>query len=433
MSLSAIERALVEHVERGELLDLTGEQPGSRTIRACVVRDIMRGRLAPEADPHGLCLRGARIAGRVDLDNVTSAVPLRLTDCLLDEGLSANDAHLAGLALSGCRLEHPTEPALDAPDLTVPWLNLRHAVIIGHSPDGAVRLLTARIGGVLTCRGAVVRNDAGPALHGDRLQAGQDVFLRNGFEATGSGELAAIRLAGADIGGQLDCTGAMLRNDSGPALDLAEARVGGRLVLDPAGLDSINVDGLTYSGLPRGIPTREWLRLLRDATPNYAAQPYQQLAAAHRAAGHDREARHVLMEQRRDQIRRGLTGRGERAWARLTGLTLGYGYQPWRALVGLLAVITTAAILTAVLGAYGGLAQVPAAPGAPAGCTLVERVGVGLDLGTPLVSTGARSRCDTTDAATGQILTITGWALRLLAWAFATLFIAGFTGAVRKT
>jgi hypothetical protein len=28
---------------------------------------------------------------------------------------------------------------------------------------------------------------------------------------------------------------------------------------------------------------------------------------------------------------------------------------------------------------------------------------------------------------------VSGWALQLLAWAFATLFIAGFTGAVRKT
>lgn len=26
-----------------------------------------------------------------------------------------------------------------------------------------------------------------------------------------------------------------------------------------------------------------------------------------------------------------------------------------------------------------------------------------------------------------------GWGLRLLAWAFATLFVAGFTNAVRKT
>jgi hypothetical protein len=56
--------------------------------------------------------------------------------------------------------------------------------------------------------------------------------------------------------------------------------------------------------------------------------------------------------------------------------------------------------------------------------------------------------CDTTASTTGQVLTVAGWGLQLLAWAFATLFIicsspvhhlfitlfvAGFTGAVRKT
>jgi hypothetical protein len=34
---------------------------------------------------------------------------------------------------------------------------------------------------------------------------------------------------------------------------------------------------------------------------------------------------------------------------------------------------------------------------------------------------------------TGQVVTAAGWGLQLLAWAFATLFVAGFTGAVRKT
>jgi hypothetical protein len=66
-------------------------------------------------------------------------------------------------------------------------------------------------------------------------------------------------------------------------------------------------------------------------------------------------------------------------------------------------------------------------------CSAVERVGVGLDLGLPLVKTGIRVHCDTTASTTGQVLTVAGWGLQLLAWAFATLFVAGFTGIVRKT
>jgi hypothetical protein len=123
------------------------------------------------------------------------------------------------------------------------------------------------------------------------------------------------------------------------------------------------------------------------------------------------------MAQRQDQIDRGaLTGRAERAWARLTGVTLGYGYQPWRALLALLAVAATAVVLALTLGAHGGVARVDPKPPAASRCSAVERVGVGLDLGLPLIKTGARDHCDTIASTTGQALTATGWGLQLLAW-----------------
>lgn len=95
MRLKPAERMLVKHVERGEFLDLADKRPvdesalrswdKSRTVRAHVVRDIMRGRLAPAPDPRGLRLRGAVITGRIDLENVTSSVPLKFVDCLLEK------------------------------------------------------------------------------------------------------------------------------------------------------------------------------------------------------------------------------------------------------------------------------------------------------------------------------------------------------------
>ena len=52
----------------------------------------------------------------------------------------------------------------------------------------------------------------------------------------------------------------------------------------------------------------------------------------------------------------------------------------------------------------------------------------------PFTPTACRSARTCTSAA-GRLagLTAVGWVLRLLAWAFAALFIAGFTSAVRKT
>jgi hypothetical protein len=580
-----LEQALVEHVTRGDPLDLAFGKvvdqeamptwDASRTIRASVLRDILLGRLAPVPDPHGLRLRGARIAGRLDLGSITTEVAVQLVDCFLEEGLDATNAVLPFLGLVGCRLEGSYRSPLDAGQLTAAaGLSIASTLITANCVEGAVRLIGARVGGQmsasgaricndrgpaldasdmqvarglfladgftaigageagavrlagarlghLSCANGTIHNDSGPAMHADYLQIDESLRLSGSFDAIGAGEDGAIRLLGAHVGSQFSCDGARIRNDSGPALcgdslrvreqmrltsgftaigagedgavrlpaaelgrlvcdnatisndsgpalnaqsvrvhhdvlirrlemaggddavtlDLTDARVGGSLrcgweqsTTRDRRYPRIAVDGLTYAGVPVGIEPSEWLQLLAKATPEYAPQPYQQLANAHRAAGHDGQARAVLMAQRRDQIRRrALTGRGERAWTRLIGLTLGYGYQPWRALLLLLATVLVAAVVALQLGAHGALAHSSRSltPGQP--CDRVERLGVGIDLGLPLIKTSARDRCDlTTDSTAAQALTIAGWSLQLLAWASATLFIAGFTSAVRK-
>jgi hypothetical protein len=464
--LTDVERRLVDHVVRGEPLDLAGGEPvdeagmrswdrdSSRTIQAAVLRDILRGRLAPDPDPHGLRLRGARIAGQLDLENLTTNVGVYLYDCLLGEGLIARDATLPFLLLPGCRLEHRSQPPLAAEGLTATDLVLDRAVITANCKDGAVLLYGAHLGRL---RGdeATIRNDSGPALAADGLQVDHSVLLRSGFEAVGAGDAGAVRLVGAHLG-TLDCSKATIRNGSGPALaafglqvdqnvylhrgfeavggraqwderqagtllsmfqdvdeamindmiadgilderhvflssgdvtlDLRQVRIGGVLFFSPSLENTadphalLDVDGLTYAGLPVGPTTYSWLRLLRERTPMYAAQPYQQFAAAYRAAGHDGKVRRILMAQRQAQIdRKVVTSRAERAWARLTGLTLGYGYQPWKALIALVIVAAISVILALILGANGGLARTNPQPPAATQCSAVERVAVGLVL-----------------------------------------------------
>ena len=749
--LAPVEQSLVDHVRRGEQLNLAPDNEAvdeaamrswgdSRTCRATVIRDILRGRLAADPDPHGLRLQGARITGRLDLENLTTDVNFELTGCLLEEGVLARDARVTFVGLRGCLLGHPTEPPMDAERLICSVLDLSGTTIIGHAElgavnltgahiggldcsgatlgndsgpalaadglrvdqnmylsdgftatgsgeHGAVRLAGGHIGGTLECRGATLGNDSGPALAADGLQVGQgmylsdgftatgsgkygavrlagghiggtldfrgatlgndsgvalaadglqvgqgmylsdgftatgsgkygavrlagghiggtldfrgatlgndsgvalnadnlrvdqNMFLTVGFTATGSGEKGAIRLAGAHIGGQLQCIGATLGNDSGPALaadglrvdkemyltggftatgsgekgavslagghigsqlvctgatlgnnsgpalaadglrvdkgmylsyrftatgsgengavclagghiggtlecrgatlgndsgpalaadglqvyknmyltdgftatgggtgvavDLSGTRVGGALLFDLGSLkhatDSdrlLAVDGLTYAGVPKLATARDWLRLLRHNTGSYAAKPYQQLAAGYQALGDDRQAREILMAQRDDQLARADTHCSEKLWGWITKVTLGYGYQPWRALLFLAAVIALSCVLAVVLGSHGALAQTDktATPGRP--CTVVQQVSVGLDLNLPMGTTVARADCDLTKDSTSAAavwLTAAGWVLRLLAWAFAALFIAGFTSAVRKT
>ena len=527
--LTSVEQSLVEHVGRGERLDLAAEGEAvdeaamrswgdSRTCRASVIRDILRGRLAADPDPHGLRLRGARLTGRLDLENFTTDVSLELNDCLLEEGVLARDAHMAFVVLAGCHIEHSAEPPLDGARLTCSGLDLSGAKIIGGGVNlssahigqldcdgaelrndsgpaldadnlqvdrdmvlrgftatgsgdaGAVRLPGAHIGGQLNCTAAELRNDSGPALNAYNLQVDQDMFLR-GFTATGSGDAGAVRLLGGHIGGQLNCTAAELRNDSGPALnadnlqvdrdmflssgftatgggqeavvDLARARVGGAFVFAPARLEHkvdshrrLEVDGLTYAGVPEPISPQGWRELLRHGTPHYAAQPYQQLAAAARALGDEQQARETLMAQRADQLVRTHPRWQGRLWGWITKVTLGYGYQPWRALLFLAAVVVASCVLAVVLGMHGALVQTDktVTPGRP--CTVVQQVSVGLDLNLPVGTTVARAACDLTtdsDSATAAWLTVVSWVLQVLAWMFAALFIAGFTSAVRKT
>jgi hypothetical protein len=236
--LTSLEQSLVDHVTRGELLDLAADDEEideaamrswdeSRTCRATVIRDILRGRLAADPDPHGLRLRGARITGRIDLENLTTDVGFELTDCFLKEGLVARDARLSFFSLARCRLEHPTEPALDGDRLTCSVLDLAETTIISHAEGGgAVRLSDAHIGGPLDCSGAEIHNDSGLALVADGLQVDQGVSLTGGFTATGTGDRGAVSLRSARIGLQFSCTGVELRNDSGPALDADNLKVG---------------------------------------------------------------------------------------------------------------------------------------------------------------------------------------------------------------
>ncbi|WP_433781586.1 hypothetical protein ACQPX6_17565 [Actinomycetospora sp. CA-101289] len=431
-------------------------------------------------------LIGAHITGQLNCrgaELVNESGPALVADMVevigavaLDDGFRARGAGEEGavrltgahitsqLSCRGAELVNESGPALDADQAVVGGGVVLDGVRArGAGEYSAVRLLDAHISVRLNSRGAELVNESGPALVADRAEVGGGVVL-DGVRARGAGEYGAVRLAEAHITGQLNCRGAWLVNESGPALVADGVEVSGAVLLDggfrTAGgrgalislssgkLGTLNLteptetsgnwdlDGVTYAGIkPEDVLW--WLALLRWKTPLYAAQPYQQLAHVYRAAGHEHEVRKILIAQREDQIARGGLSWHEKAWAKFTGVVLGYGWKPWRSLYGLAGVFIVSAVLAVVLGFHGALTH-PPRPGAPLErCTVVEQVGAGFDLGTPLLgsATKVRDRCgispDST-SATATALLISTWVLQLAAWAFAALFIAGFTGAVRK-
>ena len=128
---TAITDKIAEHLRCGELLDLAPDLAlgspvdevvmsswdGTHSVAADDVRELLRGRVVTDPDPRGLRLRGARIRGRLDLDNLATTVELTLVDCLLGEGITAEAAHLPGLSLRRCLLTHASKPALCADEL----------------------------------------------------------------------------------------------------------------------------------------------------------------------------------------------------------------------------------------------------------------------------------------------------------------------------
>jgi len=367
--------------------------------------------------------------------------------CGPDGAVRLVGARVGSLSLGRARLENPDGWAVSAH-----YLEVGGTLYLDHvTATGGIRVSGGRLLGGLSLEGATVDGAGRGALDATRLEVGQAVRL-DGATLRTSGDAAAVDLRSARIAGDLELRHTTVANPGGIALRLNTATVEGRAILstlavDGGGLDLrdsavgalyddpvgmlrrddgfVQLSGLTYRGVPGhpGVSVRDRLAWL-DRMPSYAAQPYRQLAAAYQGAGHEDEARRVLVAQQQ-HLHRSLAG-WTRLRHRLFGLTLQYGYQPARA------VALLAAVLAVAVGLFLGLS---AGTRTPAGgeCPAVDRIGLAVDSAIPLVSTGATDRCQlATGTASGQALAAAGWLFTLLGWATATLVVAGYTGWVRR-
>jgi hypothetical protein len=88
------------------------------------------------------------------------------------------------------------------------------------------------------------------------------------------------------------------------------------------------------------------------------------------------------------------------------------------------------------LGGYVAQTTRLAIAGAPSGtpCSLAQQLGLGLEIGLPLFKAAVGGQCQLNSiAGIGQVFTAVSWLLQALAWTFATLAVAGYTGLIRKT
>lgn len=455
--LTERELQLVEAARRGSTLEC-GDVPvhqlpdsfdPARRIRAELIRELAIGRHG-ELDPRGIQLKGALVLGTLDLSHVTAGVGIRMTECAFDSPIRANGAAIPWLDLSGSQIQF-----LSAPGLKIEGGLSLDRIRTGQSGQlSTVNLLRASAREV-SLDAADLSGHTAPALVADGLRVAGNLSLE-GLRATSSSDEGAVRLVGAHVSGQLDLDDAEITNDDGVCLNLSGLDVDGSVFLSvqvvcpesarrgSCGNDhTVALSGFTYGDLS-GVEWWEWLHVIRHHTIYYNPRSYQQLASVERAAGHDNNARRILIAQQQDlyaRARRELGSWWTQRFHWIWGALAGYGYRARRTAGALL----IALVLAGALGLWAGqvgtgnghhTAERTAAFTADRGqrCTAVELIGVGLDRGLPLSPTGVRARCDINpDADWGGVFTVAIWVVQAAIWGLATLALAGYTALVRKT
>ncbi|MGW6936366.1 hypothetical protein ACWGE0_40340 [Lentzea sp. NPDC054927] len=418
------------HVSRDVWMDgvfVTSEGIGCWLDSCEIGMDLMLNNAVVDADGDAIYLDGARIGGVIRLHHAFARARGN------GDALTFVDATARGMELAGAVLRSEASIALRGSGAHIrSGITLdRGFNVLTNSTDAAVELVNTRLGGDLWIGGSI-RNRGGRAVVVHRaVVEGSLLVAGSRIEAESFG--AALEISDTDVGGEIAVNPEKIVNHrSGFAVDLFATRAGRALRLGvmqhiDAGPFTASLNGLTYPEPPDD--TNAWLTMLRNHTLEYEAQPYQQLAAVHRAAGHEHTARKVLIAQQRDLRRRG--DPGNKLWHWFLGVTLGYGYKPSRAVAGLLATFVLALCLVWTTNAYNGLT--PAKDRPADSCSPVNRISLAADLAIPLVKLGGTPRCELANGPAGQWATGAGWVVQILGWSFATLSVAGFTGLVRKS
>jgi hypothetical protein len=329
LDLSAAERRLVECCARGEEWmpeGCDGERPEAatpgNTIRAELIRFLALG--GDDAHPvheNGVMVWGAWVAGTLDLHQCHAKVRMDLRRCHFAERPIFIAAHLPELDLHGSKL-----PGLWADGIMVArGIFLRE----GFVATGEVRLLGAEIGGNLECTNGTFSDADGDALSAAGIKVTGSVFLREA-EIVGAVDLVAAR-----IGTLID--------------DEACWKAGGHLL-----------DGLHYDRIIGATDAESRIRWLdrQDASqldsPDWKPQPWEQLIKALRDMGHPLEAAKVAMAKQERMRRVGkVGGRFSQVLHRLYGALAGYGYRPIYT-VGWMVVVWLAAAAAFHFGGQAG-------------------------------------------------------------------------------
>ena len=290
------EYKLIEATAHGDIADFrTGDEEeddpakadnwgDERTIRAEVIFALLvEGRPDWPVHPQGVWVFGAEIMGHLDLSDAELAAPLYLIGCRLTSPLALQGCRAKTLHLSGSQVAGITGDRL----IVVGSLHLRNS----FTAKSEVRLLGATVGGDLDCSEARFQNDEGDALMADGINVKGNVFLKN---CTAKGK---VRFVGATVGGSFSCQEATFENSDGTALssdglatkagvNLTRCTAMGevRFVGATIGAD-FDCSGAKFSRPDHDALTLERLNVDKTLWLTFAEPPVGRLNLAHASAG----------------------------------------------------------------------------------------------------------------------------------------------------
>ena len=243
--LSPTEQKLIDHCKAGTLCALgDGTRPDVATPDTTISADLLRylilgGCEECKVDELGVRLQGGYIDGLLDLSFAKAKGQTYLANCHFCHKIEAEKARFQRLQLSGSKV-----PGLNAQSAKV-----QGGLFLNHrfQATGIVSLAGAKVGGQLECSRGEFDGGEIPLAHGckargvslnaQNVSVTGHVFLNGNFRATGT-----VRLAGAKIGGQLDCSGGQFDGGettypdgskaSGEALNVDSAEVTGGVFLN---------------------------------------------------------------------------------------------------------------------------------------------------------------------------------------------------------
>jgi hypothetical protein len=218
--LTEQELALIDAARTGATCNLGSSPEDKKVIRSAVFRDLCLERYGWCIDPIGIRLVGAVFKEALRLDDIDLNFGLDLRNCIFHNIFSIDGCTLRFLFLNGCRLND---------DFTANRVEVKQDIYLnsGFEVTGKVSIDSAKIEGLLDCRGGKFYFEGEGCLNANMIEVGQSILLNQGFEAKGQVSLQAAR-----VRGQFSCSGGKFHYEEGICLNASAIEVDQSILLN---------------------------------------------------------------------------------------------------------------------------------------------------------------------------------------------------------